>query len=152
MPRRRFRGKLPSKAAESHSALGTEPKFRTGPRQKLDDWFSVTYKELQRIAAFLKRADANATVSTSTLVQEAWLKLARSSGPALQSELHFKSTAARVMRHIVRDAARRRLAGKRGGDAAFVTLDDSIEMPVSSNRRSEEHTSELQSLRHLVCR
>ena len=131
MPRRRSRGELLYKAAEAHSMLGTQLQLDAEPRQELDDRFSVMYKELRRLAAAVKRKDANATISTSTLVHETWMKLARSSGTTPESELHFKRKAACVMRQIVMDAARRRRADKRGG--LFVTLDDSIQVPVSSN-------------------
>jgi RNA polymerase sigma-70 factor (ECF subfamily) len=134
MPRRKSRGGLPSKASETPLAVSTEPKFEAESRQKLNDWFGVLYSELQRSAAFLKRSDANATISTFTLVHETWLKLAKSQSAPPQSELHFKSTAACVMRQIVRDAARRRIADKRGGGSVFVTLDESIDVPVSSNQ------------------
>jgi len=100
----------------------------------LDDQFSIIYKELHRLAASVKRADAHAAISTSTLLHEAWVKLARSPVAAPQSELHFKRTAARVMRHIVIDSARRRRAYKRsGGLAMFVTLDDSVDVPLMCN-------------------
>jgi hypothetical protein len=43
--------------------------------------FNVMYKELLRLAASIRRADANATISTSTLVHELWVKLAKSPDP-----------------------------------------------------------------------
>jgi RNA polymerase sigma factor (TIGR02999 family) len=106
------------------------------PPRVLDDWFSATYKELRRLAASVKHIDANATISTSTLVHEAWIKLANSPGLAPESELHFKRLAARVMRQIVMDEARRHRADKRGGGrmAMFVTLDDSVDVPISCNQ------------------
>jgi RNA polymerase sigma factor (TIGR02999 family) len=99
----------------------------------MDAWFSTLYNELRRLATSVKRADANVTISTSTLVHEAWMKLAGSPGLAPQSELHFKRTAACAMRQIVMDQARRHRAYKRGGRgvALFVTLDDSMDVPVS---------------------
>jgi RNA polymerase sigma factor (TIGR02999 family) len=48
----------------------------------------------------------------------------------LTNRLHFKRIAARAMRQVLVDAARRRRAGKRGGaDAVFVTFDDSVDQP-----------------------
>jgi len=47
-------------------------------RDALDGLFSATYEELRRLAAAVKRADANATIGTLTLVHEAWIKLAGS--------------------------------------------------------------------------
>ena len=47
-------------------------------RRTLDTLFSATYEELRRLASAVKRSDANATLSPTTLVNEAWLKLASS--------------------------------------------------------------------------
>jgi RNA polymerase sigma factor (TIGR02999 family) len=91
------------------------------------------YAELRRLAASVKRNDPNSLVSTGTLVHEAWSKLARSSGESPQSEPHFKSIAACAMRQILKDAARRQRSAKRGGGNLFITLDESIGVPVSSN-------------------
>jgi RNA polymerase sigma factor (TIGR02999 family) len=56
------------------------------------------------------------------------MKLARSTPPQFQSPLHFRRIAARAMRQLLVEAARRRLAGKRGGDGSvqFVTFDESV--------------------------
>jgi len=94
-------------------------------RRALDDLFSVTYEELRRLAASVRRSDPSATLSPTTLVNEAWLKLAKSPWVAMTSHLHFKRIAARAMRQVLIEAARRRNAGKRGGGSiALVTFDD----------------------------
>jgi RNA polymerase sigma factor (TIGR02999 family) len=96
-------------------------------RQELDDLFSAAYEELRRLASAVRRNDRAASLSPTTLVNQAWIKLA--SGPGFQavSRLHFRRIAARAMRQVLVEAARRRQARKRGGDAAvFVTLDESI--------------------------
>jgi RNA polymerase sigma factor (TIGR02999 family) len=93
----------------------------------LEDLFSAAYEELRRLATAVKRDDRNATVSATTLVNEAFLKLA--AGPRFKafSHLHFKRIVARAMRQVLVEAARRRNADKRGGGAiAFVTLDEWI--------------------------
>jgi RNA polymerase sigma factor (TIGR02999 family) len=60
-------------------------------------------------------------------VNEAWLKLADTPGLDYADRLHFKRIAARAMRQILIEAARRRSATKRGGgDIAMVTFDDSV--------------------------
>jgi RNA polymerase sigma factor (TIGR02999 family) len=135
MPRRRSCTEFLFEAAAVPGARRNEPPVDLKPRQILDDWFSVTYKELRRLAASVKRADASATISTSTLVHETWMKLANSPDLAPESEMHFRRIAARVMRQIVIDEARRHRAFKRGGGgvAVFVTLDDSVDVPISSN-------------------
>ena len=96
-------------------------------RRALDDLFSTTYEELRRLAATVRRYDPAATLSPTALVNEAWLKLAGSPGVARTSRIHFKRIAARAMRQVLVEAARRRHANKRGGgDAAVVTFDDSV--------------------------
>jgi RNA polymerase sigma factor (TIGR02999 family) len=96
-------------------------------RQALDQLFSVTYEELRRLASTVKRGDPGITLSPTALVNEAWLKLMKSRAIAVESPLHFKRIAARAMRQLLIEAARRRHAHKRGGaDAIFVTFDDAV--------------------------
>jgi len=95
-------------------------------RRALDDLFSLTYEELRRLASSVKRGDQGATLTPTALVNEAWLKLANSPRFASTSRLHFKRIAARAMRQVLVEAARRRNAGKRGGpDATRIPLDES---------------------------
>lgn len=102
-------------------------------RQSLDRLFSVTYEELRRLASSVKRGDGGMTLSPTALVNEAWLKLAKSPGVGAESHLHFKRIAACAMRQLLIEAARRRHADKRGGeDALFVTFDDSVARPTTS--------------------
>src|SRR5271157_1714332 len=100
-------------------------------RQALDQLFSLAYEELRRLASSVKRGDPSNTLSPTALVNEAWLKLAKQPGIAATSRLHFKRIAARAMRQLLIEAARRRNAHKRGGDgqAIFVTFDESLDGP-----------------------
>src|SRR5947209_17421342 len=94
-------------------------------RRALDDLFSVTYEELRRLASSVKRSDQSVTLTPTALVNEAWLKLANSPRFASTSQLHFKRIAARAMRQVLVEAARRRHANKRGGpEAIVVPLDE----------------------------
>ncbi|MGA2078657.1 MAG: ECF-type sigma factor [Terriglobia bacterium] len=103
-------------------------------RRTLDTLFSVTYEELRRLASSVKRSDANATLSPTTLVNEAWLKLAASPAFASQSRLHFKRIAARAMREILIEAARRWSAQKRGArEVVFVEFGDTSDQIASSD-------------------
>ena len=92
----------------------------------LDDLFSLTYEELRRLASVVRRSDPSATLSPTALVNEAWLKLRESPHLARASRVHFKRIAARAMRQVLIEAARRRQADKRGGGAAFVTFDEMV--------------------------
>ena len=97
----------------------------------LDRLFSAAYEELRRLARTVKREDPSETLNPTALVNEAYLKLADSLELDPASRLHFKRLAARAMRQVLIDAARRRNAIKRGGDYAFVTFDDGIDGAVT---------------------
>jgi len=92
----------------------------------LDALFSDAYEELRRLAASVRQGDPSATISPTALVNEAWMKLADSPQVARTSRLHFKRIAARAMRQVLIEAARRRQADKRGGGTPFVTFEDSM--------------------------
>ena len=99
---------------------------RLEERRELDALFSATYEELRRLAASVRRSEANPTLNPTALVNEAWIKLSRTPAVAQTSRLHFKRIAARAMRQVLVEAARRRQARKRGGpDRVLVEFDES---------------------------
>lgn len=105
----------------------------TGPRRELDELFSATYEELRRLAYSVKRRDPSLTLNPTALVNEAWLKLASSPTFSSTSRLHFKRIAARAMRQVLVEAARRRHASKRGGEAVWtVTFDEALHQAAAS--------------------
>ena len=99
-------------------------------RPELDRLFSATYEELRRLASSVRRDEPGSTLNPTALVNEAYLKLAGSLRLVPESKLHFKRIAARAMRQVLVEAARRRSAQKRGGEMAFVTLDESMDAAV----------------------
>ena len=102
-----------------------EPDALPFDRRTIDALFSAAYGELRRLASRVRQDHPNATLSPTTLVNEAWIKLANSSGVEASSRLHFKRIVARAMRQVLVEAARRRTADKRGGgDVLFVTIED----------------------------
>jgi len=103
-------------------------------RHALDQLFSVTYEELRRLASAVKRGDPSVTLSPTALVNEAWLKLSKSRAFTTASRLHFKRIAARAMRQLLIEAARRRNANKRGGRDVTVAFDDSFDEKPASER------------------
>ena len=110
--------------------LGEGPET-PGERAALDHLFSVTYEELRRLAATVRRDESGQTLSPTALVNEAWIKMAKSPGLASTSRLHFKRIAARAMRQLLIEAARRKKADKRGGpEAVFVAFEDGFDRPV----------------------
>lgn len=96
--------------------------------------FPIVYEELKRIAhRALLRSSGNATLSTTALVNEAYLKLAGGAALGLSGRKHLFALCARAMRQIVVDHARRRQADKRGGEETAWSLNaidpDSAERP-----------------------
>ena len=98
----------------------------------LDELFSAAYEELRRLASLVRSDDPGATLSPTTLVNEAFLKLAAAPRFKVFSPLHFRRIVARAMRQVLVEAARRRNAAKRGKNPVFVRLDESIVGGVSS--------------------
>ncbi|HQW81802.1 MAG: sigma-70 family RNA polymerase sigma factor [Rhodanobacteraceae bacterium] len=84
--------------------------------------FASIYDELKRLAHAQLAGRAPRTLCTTALVHEAYIKLIRGDA-GVQDRQHFVSLVVRAMRQILSDAARRKLAEKRGGDVAMVTLD-----------------------------
>lgn len=81
-----------------------------------EDLFPKVYRELREIADRLLRREAvGHTLQPTALVHEAWFKLAGPSAPAPVDRAHFLALAARAMRQVLVDHARRRHATKRGG-------------------------------------
>ena len=111
----------------SHGLDGDELGVVVGDRQALDRLFSATYEELRRLASAVRRGDPGATLSPTGLVNEAWLKLSSSPPAGPVTRLHFKRIAARAMRQVLVEAARRRNAHKRGGGLAPITFDESFQ-------------------------
>jgi len=107
------------------AALGSSKEFGA---KEIDALFSVTYEELRRLASAVRRNDPGATLNPTALVNEAWIKLAKSPGFSACSREHFKHIAARAMRQILVEAARRRSASKRGSGSLEPTpLEQSVE-------------------------
>ncbi len=92
----------------------------------LDQLFSATYEELRRLASRVRRDDPSETLNPTALVNEAYVKLSGSLRLTPESQLHFKRIAARAMRQVLIEAARRRKAQKRGGSYAIVTFDEGL--------------------------
>lgn len=95
----------------------------TADRVALDELFGLVYEELWRLASSIRRRDPGATQHTGTLVHEAWIRLKDSPQLASLPPSEFIAIAARVMRQILVDAARKRHALKRGGAGETIVMD-----------------------------
>jgi len=85
----------------------------------------LVYDELRRIARrSLSSQSPGHTLQPTALVHEAYLRLARQDSVDWQDRAHFFAMAARMMRQILVDHARKHVAAKRGSNAVCVTVDD----------------------------
>lgn len=99
--------------------------LRGGDNGAIDRIFPLVYAELRRTADILLGREFEAhTLQPTALVNEVYLKLARGGAPDATSRAHFLGIAARAMRQILVDHARKRKAAKRGKGEAFITLGD----------------------------
>ncbi len=102
--------------------------LRRGDRRALDALVPLLYDELRRIAHRQRDHRASAeTMQTTVLVHEAYLRLAERSRLQFADEDHFLAASATIMRHILVDHARRRLAQKRGGGVAPLPIADDLD-------------------------
>ena len=96
-----------------------------GDRAAEDELIPHIYADLKVLAGrYLRMERATHTLQTTALVHEAYLRLIHGAQPEWQNRAHFFATAARVMRRILVDHARKRHAGKRGGDAVLLSLEE----------------------------
>ncbi|HXH93342.1 MAG TPA: ECF-type sigma factor [Thermoanaerobaculia bacterium] len=93
-----------------------------GDRDALDRVFDLVYRELRSIAR--GQLASGETLRTTALVHEVYLRMAQGQAISARDREHFYATAARAMRQILVDHARRRAAGKRGGGVRPEVLDD----------------------------
>lgn len=105
--------------------------FRGGDREAFDRIVPLLYDDLRRLArGQLRRGSPGATLNTTGLVHELYLKMMDQQGLNARDRGHFLAISARAMRQVIADAARRRTAAKRGGVERPVTYDEAL--PVAS--------------------
>jgi RNA polymerase sigma factor (TIGR02999 family) len=107
-----------------------------GDRDALEHLTPRVYEELRRIAGhFMQDERPGKSIQTTALVHEAYLKLIDVNNVDWQHRAHFFAISAQIMRRILLDRARRRVAAKRGGPAQRVNLDEAPD--VGSSRARE---------------
>src|SRR5690349_19937226 len=99
--------------------------WRQGESAAADELAPLVYSVLRRIAIVKLRSERPGhTLQATALVHEAWLRLMQQHGAAWRNRAQFFAIAARAMRRILVDHARKRLTAKLGGGAAAVDIDD----------------------------
>jgi RNA polymerase sigma factor (TIGR02999 family) len=98
-----------------------------GDRTAMERLVPIVYGELRRMARHQRaREGHHPTLNTTELVHEAWLRLAGDPRVTERGRAYFMGAAARAMRRVLIDAARRRQTDKRGADPVRVTLSDDV--------------------------
>jgi RNA polymerase sigma factor (TIGR02999 family) len=113
---------------------------RGGDRSASDALFASVYRELHRLAhvQLTARGRPGETLDTTALVHEAYLRLVQPAGLSADDRAHFFNLAARVMRHVVVDYARRRDAAKRSGEHVRIEIGGPGEPAAESDARLTE--------------
>ena len=119
--------------SEPADAPDTQPvtqlllEMRAGHPDAMDRLFPLVYEELRRVAQRAIRGERTGhTLGTTGLVHEAFLRLADQTRLEYRDRAHFYGIAARAMRHILVDYARRHRAAKRGGAQPMIVLDEAL--------------------------
>lgn len=107
-----------------------------GDEEALNRLTPLVYDELRRMArGYLQREGPENSLQATALVHEAYLKLVNARVAEWQDRAHFFAISARLMRRILVDAARTRIAEKRGGGAVRVEIHESLDgAPLDSDQ------------------
>jgi RNA polymerase sigma factor (TIGR02999 family) len=92
-------------------------RIRAGDQRATEDLIPIVYAELRRMAAAaMHRERPGHTLQPTAVVHEAYLRMIGTGNLNLENRAHFFAVASRCMRRVLVDYARRRIAGKRGGE------------------------------------
>jgi RNA polymerase sigma factor (TIGR02999 family) len=117
----------------THEVTVLLAEWAKGNQNALNDLTPLVYRELRQLAAsYLRREREGHTLAPTALVHEAYLRLVDQTNPTWQNRSHFYGVAARLMRQILVDHARRRQAGKRRG--LNVSLDGALSFQKDRSR------------------
>src|SRR5580698_6109896 len=110
----------------THSVSQLLIAWANGEPEALEQLTPRVYHELHKLArAYLRRGGPNQSLQPTALINEAYLRLLDQPQPIQwENRAHFFGIAAKLMRMILVDQARKRQAAKRGGAAITVMLDE----------------------------
>ena len=101
-----------------------------GEPQALQRLTPLVYEELRRLAShYLRQEAAGNTLQSTALVHEVYIRMVNQDAVIWQGRSHFFGIAARLIRQILVDHARKRTAGKRQSGGPLLALDESIDFP-----------------------
>jgi RNA polymerase sigma-70 factor (ECF subfamily) len=117
--------------------LVVEGRVMGGEQQSVDELVARHYDELRRLAhRYLRRERSGATLETTGLVNEAYLRIASLAGIGVDERTRFFALAATTMRRVLVDHARSRRRQKRGMEPERVPL-ELVELPLSDDEADE---------------
>jgi RNA polymerase sigma factor (TIGR02999 family) len=131
-------------------------RWRQGDKGAMDDILPVVYDELRRLARARLKADPAQSLQATALVHEVYLRLVDRTCTTIHDRTHFFALAARVMRQVLADRGRRRIARKRGGGVTVVGIDEAT-TPAATTRgidivALDEALDHLNSFDERLCR
>jgi RNA polymerase sigma-70 factor, ECF subfamily len=118
----------------SRDITGLLKAWASGDSSALEELTPMVYGELRRIARRYMRQRSPETLQTTALAHEAYLRLVGAEGLRWQDRAHFFAVAAQMMRRILVDAARARVAAKRQGGVLRVTFSE--DLPISPGQEA----------------
>jgi RNA polymerase sigma factor (TIGR02999 family) len=119
----------------NHDVTGLLQHWSGGDQQAFERLVPIVYDELRRLAdGSLRRESTDHTLQPTALVHELYLKLVDQKRAQWRDREQFFGVAAKMMRRILVDHARQRLAGKRGAGAVHVPVEEALDQPAESSR------------------
>ena len=117
-------------------------RLKDGDRAARDELFAAAYKELRRLAhSRLYGGGRNTVLDTTALVHESYLRLVQAGELNIDDRRAFFAYASQVMRSVIVDTARARLAERRGGDARKITLSTELAQDLGSRRKASSRST-----------
>ncbi|HMJ86700.1 MAG TPA: ECF-type sigma factor [Vicinamibacterales bacterium] len=139
-----------------HDVTALLRQWQQGDASALERLLPIVYDELRRVARARLRAERPGhTLQATALVHEAYLRLTGPGGASPHTRTQLFAMAARLMREILVDHARKKHARKRGGDITIVALDEAVAEPRQSPvdvLALDEALTELTALDPRLCR
>jgi RNA polymerase sigma factor (TIGR02999 family) len=140
-----------SQATRGATGVASRLAPSAAPNQSIDALFASCYDDLRRLAhARLRRSSNLSGLDTTGLVHESYFRFLSAANFVLEDRLSFLSYASRVMRSIVIDLVRQKLALKNGGNVTEITLNtnivESVCVPENEVLRINEALEELATI------
>lgn len=117
----------------SHEVTRLLHEWGAGDAKAREQLIEIVYPELRRIASRYLHGRSGQTLQSTALVHEAYLRLVGRQDVHWKDRTHFYAVAARIIRGILVDHYRAQNAGKRGGEAERVALDESVAAPPTAS-------------------